>query len=189
MTFSRATSTVLLFSFLGVAACGGGNASAPAEEAASPRRDTALAVHDVAPAFSAQDQTGRTRTLAEFRGHPIVLYFYPRDATPGCTREACAFRDSWQQLMGMGAVVLGVSTDNVASHESFAAEQRLPFPLLADPEETIIGAYGVSTTLGLAQRMTYIIDGEGHIARVFPDVDPAVHVTEVIAAIEALRAH
>ncbi|MBK8171095.1 MAG: peroxiredoxin [Sandaracinaceae bacterium] len=188
MTLFRATSFFICLAAAGCSGCGSSTSQENAA-AATPARETALAVNDQAPAFSARDQAGNTRTLQEFRGHPVVLYFYPRDATPGCTQEACAFRDSWERILGMGAFVLGVSTDSVESHASFAAEQRLNFPLLADPDERIIGAYGVSTTLGLAHRMTYIIDGNGRIAHVFPDVDPSVHVDEVIAVLERLRAH
>lgn len=140
-----------------------------------------------APAFSALDQEGRTRTLAEFKGRAVVLYFYPRDATPGCTREACAFRDSWSKLEKAGAQVLGVSTDDVESHAKFATEHRLPFPLLADPDKKILHAYGVDSTFGLAKRVTFVIDRAGVIAKVFPDVDPGLHATQVIAVLDSLK--
>jgi peroxiredoxin Q/BCP len=133
-----------------------------------------------------QDQTGRVRTLAEYRGRPVVLYFYPRDGTPGCTREACAFRDAWDRLQATGAVVLGVSTDDVESHRRFHAEHRLPFELLSDVDGEVARRYGVPVRLGLAARVTFLIDGEGVVRRVFEDVDPAVHADEVIDAITAL---
>lgn len=139
-----------------------------------------------APDFRAQDQRNETVTLAAQRGHPVVLYFYPRDATPGCTREACAFRDVWARFEAVDARVLGVSTDDVASHASFAREHRLPFPLLADPDRAIMGAYGVGRVFGMASRVTFLIDREGVIRRVFPDVDPGVHATQVLDAIAAL---
>lgn len=136
-----------------------------------------------APAFSAKDQDGRVRTLEEFRGTTVVLYFYPKDATPGCTKEACAFRDAWARIERSGAQVLGVSTDSVQSHASFAREHNLPFPLLSDPDGHILNAYGVRGALGFAKRVTFLIDASGKITRVFPDVDPAVHVDEVLAAL------
>src|SRR5262245_22865711 len=102
-----------------------------------------LAARARAPGFAARDQDGHTRTLTEFRGRAVVLYFYPRDGTPGCTREACAFRDVWRRLAATGAQVLGVSTDDVAAHARFAREHHLPFPLLADPGGRIADLYGV----------------------------------------------
>jgi peroxiredoxin Q/BCP len=139
-----------------------------------------------APAFSAPDQTGSTHTLASYRGRPLVLFFYPKDGTPGCTKEACAFRDAWSKLQATGAAVVGVSRDGVEKHAAFAKEHSLPFPLLADEDGTICKAYGVKQTLGMASRVTFLVDPEGRIARTWPDVDPAIHATEVLAAIEAL---
>lgn len=146
----------------------------------------ALAVGSPAPEITLQSQDGRVRTLSEHRGHPVLVYFYPRDATPGCTREACALRDAWDRLQAAGAVVYGVSTDDVESHRRFHDEHQLPFDLLADPEETAAQAYGVPVRMGFASRMSFLIDAEGNLARIFPDVDPAVHADEVIAAIQAL---
>lgn len=140
-----------------------------------------------APAFSAPDEDGKTRTLAEFHGKPVVLYFYPKDGTPGCTKEACAFRDAWKRLQERGAVVLGVSRDSVDEHKRFKSEHQLPFPLLSDVSGTICNAYGVKTTLGMASRVTFVIDRDGRIARTFPDVDPAIHVDEVLAALDASK--
>lgn len=146
----------------------------------------ALSVGNPAPEITLQAQDGRVRTLSEHRGHPVLVYFYPRDATPGCTREACAFRDAWDRLQAAGAVVYGVSTDDVESHRRFREEHQLPFDLLADPEETAARAYGVPVRMGFASRMSFLIDREGNLARIFPDVDPAVHADEVLAAIQAL---
>lgn len=180
---ARSIFSVLAVACLVASACGGGNSSG----VTAPQRSAPLSVGDAAPSFTARDQNGRVRTLSEFQGHAVVLYFYPADATPGCTREACAFRDAWQRIQDVDAIVIGVSTNTVESHADFAEEERLPFPLLADPDEVIVGAYGVSTTLGLAHRMTYIIDARGHIARVYPDVDPGVHVEEVLTALNQMR--
>lgn len=161
------------------AAASGGGESAPA-------REGLLEVGAAAPDFAVPDQTGTTRTLSAERGHPVVLYFYPRDATPGCTREACAFRDAWSRYEAVGARVFGVSTDDVESHRRFAEEHELPFPLLADTEARIADSYGVPHPGGFMQRVTFLIAADGTIARVFPSVDPGVHADEVLAAIEAL---
>ena len=131
-----------------------------------------------APAFSAADQTGAVRTLESFHGKPLVLFFYPKDGSPGCTKEACAFRDAWQRYEAANVAVVGVSTDSVASHAAFAAEHRLPFALLADTDEQMLRAYGVKSMLGMAQRVTILIDGNGIVSRTFPDVDPGVHADE-----------
>lgn len=140
-----------------------------------------------APDFMAMDQSGEMRQLRELGASgPVVLFFYPKDGTPGCTAEACAFRDAWDRIQATGATVVGVSTDDVWSHKHFADEHDLPFPLLADPDERVLNLYGVPTRLGMAARVTFIIDTEGRIARVFPDVDPAVHVTEVLETLESL---
>lgn len=140
----------------------------------------------MAPSFAAADQTGQTRTLDEFRGKPLVLFFYPSDGTPGCTREACAFRNAWQRYADAGVAIVGVSTNDVASHAAFAAEHKLPFPLLADTDKTMLNAWGVSSTFGMAARVSFLIDGDGRIVRVFPDVDPALHAQEVLQAAAAL---
>ena len=158
--------------WLVVVACGG--SQAPVE------------AHRRAPDFELQDQSGATRTLSEYAGKPVVLYFYPRDATPGCTVEACAFRDAWSRFEAAGAQVLGVSTDDVQSHAAFAREHQLPFPLLADLEGRVAQEYGVAMRMGMTMRTTFLIDGSGVIRRVFEDVDPAVHVDEVLAAIAEL---
>ena len=147
---------------------------------------TPIQASQSAPEFSVQDQSGQVRTLREFRGKAVVLYFYPRDATPGCTAEACAFRDSWQRYEEAGAQVLGVSTDDVESHREFAEEHSLPFPLLADTDERVAKAYGVPVRVGFAKRITFLIDGSGVVRRVFENVDPGVHADEVLTAIGEL---
>jgi len=163
-----------------VIACGG-------QESATSTSPAPIGVSSRAPGFSAPDQTGAIRTLEELRGRAIVLYFYPRDATPGCTREACAFRDAWDRIDAAGATVVGVSTDDVASHAAFAEEHGLTFPLLSDPDGAIARDYGVPTRLGMVARTTFIIDRSGVVRRIFEDVDPAVHANEVISVLESLR--
>ncbi|MCB9623050.1 MAG: peroxiredoxin [Sandaracinus sp.] len=142
---------------------------------------------ELAPDFEAQDHTGETRTLHDYAGKVVVLYFYPRDATPGCTTEACAFRDAWDRMQAAGAVVLGVSTDDVDSHRAFVEEHQLPFALLADTDGRIAQSYGVPVRMNFAKRMTFVIDANRRIRRVFEEVDPAVHVDEVLAVLDELR--
>jgi peroxiredoxin Q/BCP len=148
-------------------------------------------VGDRAPEFTANTDTGTTVSLKDFRGKKVVLYFYPKDDTPGCTREACGFRDHYEAVLGRGAVILGVSADDVASHAAFKQKYGLPFPLLADPERAIITAYGVwkertapdgRTYMGI-ERTTFIIDERGVIAKVFPRVKVDGHTDEVLAAL------
>jgi peroxiredoxin Q/BCP len=143
-------------------ACGGSQGPAPDKETQKGPEAVATAKH--APPFSAQDQTGRSAPSEEFKGKHVVLFFYPKDGTPGCTKEACAFRDRMERVRGDGCTqVLGVSMDDVASHKAFADEENLTFPLLADTDGKIAKAYDVSTMLGMAHRTTFIIDKSGII--------------------------
>ena len=128
--------------------------------------------------------------MADFRGKPVVLYFYPRDDTPGCTVEACSFRDEHTQLQKKGAVVLGVSTDPLKSHDKFAAKFNLPFPLLVDEDRKIVQAYGVwgeKTFMGRkfdgVHRVTFLIGPDGTIRKIWPKVKPEGHAAEVLAAL------
>ncbi len=151
----------------------------------------ALTVGQPAPAFTVQDDTGRTVKLSDFRGKKVVLYFYPKDDTPGCTREACNFRDGTSELRALGAVVLGVSTDSVESHQRFKTKFHLTFPLLSDTDKRIVDAYGVwkkksmygRTFLGI-ERTTVLIDEQGRVAKVFPRVKVDGHFDEVIDALK-----
>ena len=140
----------------------------------------------MAPDVSLPDDTGAQRELANERGKWVVLYFYPKDDTSGCTKEACEIRDSWKALQDAGVVVYGVSTDDNTSHTAFAQKYHLPFQLLPDNDGVITKAYGVPTHLGMAKRVTFIIDRQGKIAKVFPDVNPAGHAAEILAAVSAL---
>lgn len=158
------------------------------------RRTHPLQPGDPAPDFSAPTQTGEIITLAGLRGRLVVLYFYPKDNTPGCTLEACSFRDRWSALQAAGAVVLGVSADAQVTHQRFARRFRLPFPLLTDPERRIIRAYGAESPsrllrwLGLGtRRMTYLIGPDGRILEVWPRGGTAGHAAEVLAALERHR--
>ena len=136
--------------------------------------------------LSAVDQNGKSHSLSAERGHPLVVYFYPKDATPGCTKEACAFRDAWDRFAKAGVQVFGVSTDDQKSHEQFAKEEKLPFPILADPDKTWVSAFGVPTRLGMASRVSFLLDKDGKVQKVYPDVDPAFHADQVLADAAAL---
>ena len=149
-----------------------------------------------APAFTLPDQDGAARTLSDYRGRWVLLYFYPKDDTPGCTIEACALRDQFKDFNAIDAVVLGVSTDSVASHKKFKAAYELPFTLLADEQKEVVGAYGVfgeRTYLGKTyfgtSRTSFLISPEGNIAKVYENVKPERHAAEVIADLrEAMSA-
>jgi peroxiredoxin Q/BCP len=145
-----------------------------------------LPVGSAAPDLAAVDQDGKERRLTAERGHPVVVYFYPKDGTPGCTKEACAFRDAWDKYKQAGVQVFGVSTDDAKSHAEFAKEHKITFPLLADPDGVWTKAFGVSTTLGMASRVSFLIDASGKVAKVYPDVDPGVHADEVLKDAAAL---
>ncbi len=140
-----------------------------------------------APDFASQDQDGRPTSLKSLRGKPVVLYFYPEDDTPGCTVEACGFRDNLGALQGHGAEILGVSTDDVESHRRFAEKFHLNFRLVADPKKEISRAYGVLGPDGYARRVTYLIDGHGIIRQVFPRVRPQEHPVEILKALAGLE--
>lgn len=144
-----------------------------------------------APAFRLQDQNGHWRSPADYRGHWLVLYFYPKDFTPGCTTEVCTFRDDIAKLRQAGADVVGVSLDDVKSHAEFAEKYHVPFPLLSDAERTVATAYGVLTSrMGMhyARRTTFLIDPQGHIAKVYTDVDPEKNSAQVLADLATLKA-
>ena len=148
-------------------------------------------VGETAPSFRLQDQNGHWRTPADFHGHWLVLYFYPKDFTPGCTTEVCTFRDDIAKLRQAGAGVVGVSLDDVKSHAEFAAKYRVPFPLLSDADRKVSTAYGVLVSrLGMhyARRTTFLIDPQGRIAKVYPDVDPEKNSTQVLADLDSLKA-
>jgi thioredoxin-dependent peroxiredoxin len=142
----------------------------------------ALAVGTQAPAFNVKDTNGNTVTLSGLAGKKVVLYFYPKDDTPGCTKQACSFRDNYNVYQDKGIVVLGVSKDNEADHQAFTAKFNLPFPLLADTNGDIITAYDVDGG-GYAKRVTYAIDETGKIVHVDASVKTDSHATDVLAAL------
>lgn len=141
-----------------------------------------LAVGTDAPAFNVKDTNGNTVSLSDFAGKKVVLYFYPKDDTPGCTKQACSFRDAGVDYQGKDIVVLGVSVDDEASHQQFTQKYNLNFPLLADTEKTMIKAYEVDGG-GKAQRVTYVIDGDGKIIHVDSSVNTSSHASDVLTAL------
>lgn len=163
------------------------------------KSDAQLAVGDKAPKFRAQAVggeygDGREVDLGEFRGTPVVLYFYPKDDTPGCTVQACSLRDSWGDLRGR-AKIFGVSVDSTQSHARFIEKYELPFPLLSDPGKEIVNAYGVWVEKSMygrkylgTERSTFVIDGSGRIAAIFRKVKPEEHVAVVREALNKLAA-
>jgi thioredoxin-dependent peroxiredoxin len=151
-----------------------------------------LSVGEKAPAFSTKDQDGKTVKLSDFKGRKVALYFYPKDDTPGCTKEACSFRDAWAQLKRRKVAVLGVSVDDEKSHRKFADKFSLPFTLLADTDKAIVKTYGTWGEKSMygrkymgTHRVTYLIDEKGKIAGVWPKVKPEGHAEEILAAVDA----
>jgi len=146
-----------------------------------------LKAGDKAPGFTAKDQNGKTVSLSDFSGKKVILYFYPKDDTPGCTAEACDFRDNYQSMLSKGFEVIGVSTDDEKSHKKFETKYSLPFPLIADSDKSIVEAYGVwveknmygKKYMGTA-RTTFIIDGDGTISHIIEKVDTKNSSQQVI---------
>ena len=147
-------------------------------------------VNEKAKDFTLVNQDGKDVSLSDFKGKKIVLYFYPKDDTPGCTTEACAFRDVYDDILEAGAVVLGVSADDAASHTKFKQKYNLPFHLLADTDKEVLNAYGAwgekkmygKSYMGVI-RSTYLIDEDGNVAEVWPKVTPKNHADEVLKAL------
>lgn len=158
-----------------------------------------LKVGDKAPSFTTTAVggdygEGSPLKLSDLKGKPVVLYFYPKDDTPGCTTQACGIRDSWKELEGTGAAIFGVSIDPVKSHEKFIAKFDLPFPLLADTDKSIVDAYGVWVEKSMygkkymgTERTTFVIDAKGKIAAIFPKVKPAEHAGLILKALKEME--
>jgi peroxiredoxin Q/BCP len=152
-----------------------------------------LNVGDKAPEFTLPDQEGKSHTLSDYKGQWVLLYFYPKDDTPGCTKEACMIRDNFPAFKKLNAKVFGVSVDSVARHEKFAKKYELPFTLLADENKEVVNAYGVWAKkkflgreyMGIL-RMSFLIDPKGKIAKIYENVKPALHAEEVLLDIKTL---
>jgi thioredoxin-dependent peroxiredoxin len=152
-------------------------------------RSSQVGVGEAAPDFTLEDHRGQRVTLSDLLARGcVVLYFYPKDDTPGCTAEACSFRDQYEVLKEAGAEVVGISSDRVASHEAFAAKHRLPFILLSDPKGAVRAAYGVQRTLGLIDgRVTFVIDRQGVVRMAFSSqIRPKRHVDEALRIVRSL---
>ena len=166
---------------------------APASEAKEAKETKELKVGAKAPAFSLKNTEGKTVKLSDYKGKKVVIYFYPRDMTPGCTKEACGFRDDYAQLKKRGVEVLGVSADNQASHQKFTDQYSLPFTLLSDPDHEMMEKYGAwgekrmygKKFMGIL-RITYVIDEDGKIAHVFKKVKTDTHSQDVLKVIDQM---
>ncbi|XKT74125.1 MAG: thioredoxin-dependent thiol peroxidase [Patescibacteria group bacterium UBA2163] len=153
------------------------------------------AINTPAPEFTLSDQNGNVHTLSQYKGQWVLLYFYPKDDTPGCTKEACAIRDTFPEFSAINAQVFGVSKDSVASHKKFAEKYSLPFPLLSDEDGTVVGQYGVwqekqfmgKKYMGI-MRSSFLIDPDGIIKKVYEKVRPEQHAEEVIEDLKSLSA-
>jgi peroxiredoxin Q/BCP len=158
-----------------------------------------LQTGDNAPSFSTtavggKYGTGTSLKLSDLKGSPVVLYFYPKDDTPGCTTQACGIRDAWSEIKATGAALFGVSIDNAKSHEKFISKFELPFPLLSDADKSIVEAYGVWVEKSMygkkymgTERTTFVIDAKGKIAAIFPKVKPAEHAGLVLKALSVIQ--
>lgn len=157
---------------------------------ASAAEEVEMKIGITAPDFSLLDQNNKRQTLGQYRGHWVVLYFYPKNDTPGCTKEACRFRDDFFALQKLDAVVIGISVDNIESHQDFTKKYGLPFPLLPDTDGAIARSYGALWSLGpfrIARRHTFIIDPEGKIARIYRKVNPGLHSQKIISELQLLQ--
>lgn len=180
MTGTRALTLTWLLAFVFTASVGIGSAHASGKWVGSP-----------APAITLPDQDGQPRSLADYKGQWVVLYFYPRDKTSGCTEEAKNFSKHWQDFQKANVAVLGVSQDSVASHKEFAELLKLPFPLLADEKSELSRAMGVHRGLGplsYSSRQTFLVDAEGTVVYHYPDVDVDTHAEQVLADVMRLSA-
>lgn len=145
-----------------------------------------LNIKTPAPDFKLTDQNSKEHALSEYLGSYVLIYFYPKDDTPGCTKEACVIRDMYKDFQSNGVIVLGISSDKVESHKKFAEKYGLPFILLSDSEKKVIKTYGANGALG-TKRISYLIGPDGKIEKVYPKVDPAHHGVEILKDIYALK--
>ncbi len=144
-----------------------------------------IAVGTPAPVIAAKAHDGFDVRVPSTEGKPVVLYFYPKDETPGCTKEACSFRDTWKELAKTGVVLVGVSTDTLESHKDFAKHYDLPFHLVSDPDGAIARAYGVGKTFGMLDRETVVIGADGNVKKIYRSVDVTKHAAEVLADVSS----
>ena len=155
------------------------NGSAPENAATTTPRNGHAVVGQPPPDFTAKDQDGKDLHLAALKGRPVVVYFYPKDETPGCTKEACAFRDAWTSLSQKGVVLVGISGDTDESHRAFITNHALPFTLVSDPDGKLAELFDVPFHLGFAGRQTFVIGADGNVKKIYRTVDVATHAKEV----------
>lgn len=161
------------------------SAAAATATATGTANEGELAPGTPAPAIKAKAHDGTDIDLAALKGKQVVLYFYPKDETPGCTKEACAFRDAWDDLAKTGVVLVGVSTDSLESHKKFAEHHKLPFHLISDENGSIAKAYGVPNNGGFLGRQTFVIGADGNVKKVYRSVDVTKHAAEILADVKS----
>lgn len=154
---------------------------------ATSSREALLAVGAELPELTGEGDQGQRVSLAALRGAPLLVFFYPRDETPGCTKEACAFRDTWEAYEKAGVHIVGVSGGSVASKTAFASKHALPFPVIADEGLRWAKTFGVRVVFGIPSRTSFLLDGDGRVAKIYRNVDPGVHADEVLADASKLR--
>jgi peroxiredoxin Q/BCP len=143
-----------------------------------------ITVGQAPPDFTANDQDGKPVHLAELKGKPVVVYFYPKDETPGCTKEACSFRDAWSDLSKKGVVIIGISTDTEKSHKEFATHHKLPFVLVSDPKGEIAAKFGVPVEGGYTKRESFVVGVDGNVKKIYRKVDVTHHAAEIAADVK-----
>ena len=164
------------------------NTIAPAASAGTPGSTAAadeIVVGKPAPDFTAKAHDGTDIKVSALKGKPVVLYFYPRDETPGCTKEACSFRDAWKDLAKTNVVMVGISTDNAESHKAFAKHHELPFHLVSDESGSIAKSYGVPNRGGFLARHTIVIGADGNVKKIYREVDVSKHAAEIMADLKS----
>jgi thioredoxin-dependent peroxiredoxin len=187
----KTTAFGLAFTAMALIGCAKeGVPGATSSEAASPILATEkgeIAVGKPAPNFVLKAHDGTSLKLAELKGKPVVVYFYPKDETPGCTKEACSFRDSWDVLQKSGVVLIGASADDDESHRKFAEHHKLPFKLVSDPNGDLAKSFGVPFRMGFVSRQTIVIGEDGNVKRIYRDVDVTKHADEIATDIGAKK--
>ena len=187
----KVTSLTSAFALCFVLGCAKeGAPSVTKTEATSPVLTTEkgeITVGKPAPNFVLKAHDGTDLKLAEMKGKPVVVYFYPKDETPGCTKEACAFRDAWDTLQKSGVILIGVSADDDASHRKFAEHHKLPFKLVSDPNGDLAKLFGVPFRMGFVSRQSIVIGEDGNVKRIYRDVDVTRHADEIAADIGAKK--
>jgi peroxiredoxin Q/BCP len=175
MKMTKILTAILAVTLLGLTACSSNKNS-------SEKGGETLEVESMAPDFTLKDQDGMEHSLSDFRGKNVLVYFYPKDDTPGCSKEACTIRDTYSEFQNMNVQVIGISPDSAESHKKFAEKNSLPFLLLSDADQSVAKLYKADGKM--VARISYLIDAEGKIEKAYPDVDPSSHAQEVLADLQ-----